>query len=510
MANHECDKRVAQVCLDWNTICDSVWQSNVSSTTSISSSDDKPAVSSVAESEFHFAVEISITEENYPLIDKKSIEEKEEAIVDLLHQIFVEGKVKRGDVFITTKLFPNNFHPVRSEAAVREYLRRQGLDRVDLLVAHFPVNDVNNNEQEKSFDVEDVWRGLESIYDMNLTRAIGVSNFSADQIERIMKIAVWPIHTAQSEENFDVPIHDLVEVCNKHGIPLTTHGSSTLKSNEAVSTLKIEQMDVETTLQNESVAAALSRALPFTRLSPSDSILMICDLQEKFRPSIIKFNEVVTVASRLVAAASMLEMPKIATEQYPRGLGHTVPELNLPEATPVFDKTKFSMCIPSVDALLSRKSPKSVILCGVEAHVCVLQTALDLLERGISVHVVVDATSSRSAVDRTFAFKHLERAGAVLTTSECVILGLCGGADHPKFKQIQKIIMEQAPYTGLSLASMPSGTSSIKIHPIKFGPNERAGFIDAPKWKMPAKCAPEGHGRVEVASAEMEIGADCT
>eukprot|EP00080_Pristionchus_pacificus_P013845 PDM73865.1 hypothetical protein PRIPAC_41221 [Pristionchus pacificus] len=424
----------------------------------------------VAESEFHFAVEISITEENYPLIDKKSIEEKEE-------------------------LFPNNFHPVRSEAAVREYLRRQGLDRVDLLVAHFPVNDVNNNEQEKSFDVEDVWRGLESIYDMNLTRAIGVSNFSADQIERIMKIAVWPIHTAQSEENFDVPIHDLVEVCNKHGIPLTTHGSSvknpslhftcsltgqsdervrgmkrrilhpdsptydifffsTLKSNEAVSTLKIEQMDVETTLQNESVAAALSRALPFTRLSPSDSILMICDLQEKFRPSIIKFNEVVTVASRLVAAASMLEMPKIATEQYPRGLGHTVPELNLPEATPVFDKTKFSMCIPSVDALLSRKSPKSVILCGVEAHVCVLQTALDLLERGISVHVVVDATSSRSAVDRTFAFKHLERAGAVLTTSECVILGLCGGADHPKFKQIQKIIMEQAPYTGLSLASI--------------------------------------------------------
>ncbi|GMT24925.1 hypothetical protein PFISCL1PPCAC_16222, partial [Pristionchus fissidentatus] len=189
----------------------------------------------------------------------------------------------------------------------------------------------------------------------------------------------------------------------------------------------------------------------FTRLSSKDSVLFVCDLQEKFRQNIIKFPEVVTVASRLVAAASTLEMPIVATEQYPKGLGHLVTELNLPEKTPVFDKTKFSMCIPPVDQLLS-PTPKSVILCGIEAHVCVLQTTLDLLERGIAVHVVADATSSRSAVDRAFAFKQMERAGAILTTSECVILGLVGGSDHEKFKQIQKIIMQSAPDTGIALA----------------------------------------------------------
>eukprot|EP00080_Pristionchus_pacificus_P015307 PDM75327.1 marb-1 [Pristionchus pacificus] len=189
----------------------------------------------------------------------------------------------------------------------------------------------------------------------------------------------------------------------------------------------------------------------FTRLTTKDSALLVCDLQEKFRQTIIKFPEVVTVAARLVAAATTLEMPIIGTEQYPKGLGHLVPELNLPEKTPIFDKTKFSMCIPPVEQLLS-PTPKSVILCGIEAHVCVLQTTLDLLEKGITVHVVADATSSRSAVDRAFAFKQMEKAGAILTTSECVILGLCGGADHPKFKQIQKIIMESAPDTGISLS----------------------------------------------------------
>ncbi|VDM07651.1 unnamed protein product [Wuchereria bancrofti] len=141
-------------------------------------------------------------------------------------------------------------------------------------------------------------------------------------------------------------------------------------------------------------------------------------------------------------------MKIIATEQYPKGLGHTVSELDLNKHNiPVFEKKRFSMCIPSVTKAL--ESSQSVILCGLETHVCVLHTALDMLEKGIAVHVVADAVSSRSQTDRMFGLRQMEVAGAILTTSECAILGLLGDADHPKFRDVQKTILELAPDTGL-------------------------------------------------------------
>lgn len=185
-----------------------------------------------------------------------------------------------------------------------------------------------------------------------------------------------------------------------------------------------------------------------SRVSPTTSALLLCDIQEKFRPSISFFKEIVTVSKRLVQAANLLEMKIIATEQYPKGLGHTVSELEVQKYNvPVVAKQKFSMCVPEVKELIG--PVKSVIICGIEAHVCVLHTALDMLENGIEVHVVADAVSSRSQTDRIFGLRQMERAGAVLTTSECVILGLLGGSDHPKFREVQKIIMELAPDTNL-------------------------------------------------------------
>jgi len=187
----------------------------------------------------------------------------------------------------------------------------------------------------------------------------------------------------------------------------------------------------------------------FTRVSPVTSALLVCDMQEKFRSMIQFFPEIVTVSRRLLDAAKILDMKVVATEQYPQGLGHTVPELGLDSyKVPIFDKTKFSMCLPPVLEKLG-PSVTNVILVGIEAHVCIYQTALDLLEKGITVHVVADAVSSRSLVDRHFAFKQLDRAGAVLTTSECVILGLLGGSSHPKFREVQKLILHSAPDTGL-------------------------------------------------------------
>ncbi|CAJ0931307.1 unnamed protein product, partial [Mesorhabditis belari] len=105
------------------------------------------------------------------------------------------------------------------------------------------------------------------------------------------------------------------------------------------------------------------------------------------------------------------------------------------------------MCIDPV--LQHVKDKRNVILFGIESHVCILQTALDLLENNINVHVVVDGTSSRTQESRKYAFKQMKQAGAVLTTSESVILGLLDGADHPKFREVQKLILQSAPVTDL-------------------------------------------------------------
>ncbi|KAI6215999.1 Marb-1 [Aphelenchoides besseyi] len=201
----------------------------------------------------------------------------------------------------------------------------------------------------------------------------------------------------------------------------------------------------------------VSRAI-LQRIRPNDTALLVCDLQEKFRNSILHFPEIVSVAKRMIDAATLLDMQILATEQYPKGLGNLVPELGLKELkTPVFDKTVFSMCIPNLTQQL-RPNTKSILICGIEGHVCVLQSVLDFLDKGYAVQVVVDATSSRAAPDRFFwlqlirtsnCCRQMERAGAVLTTSECAILGLCGGSDHPKFRQIQGIIKQSAPETGL-------------------------------------------------------------
>ncbi|MPC32713.1 isochorismatase domain-containing protein 2-like [Portunus trituberculatus] len=202
------------------------------------------------------------------------------------------------------------------------------------------------------------------------------------------------------------------------------------------------------------MAGVITRApLRLGKLIPQNTCLFLCDLQEKFRNSIQYFPQIVEVSGRLLKAFSLLELPVVATEQYPKGLGNTVAELSIAEHNvPVFDKTKFSMCLPPIQNIIKDKEVKSVVLCGIEAHVCVQQTALDLLESGIEVHVVVDACSSRSMTDRMYAFERLRDSGVFLTTSESVILGLAGGSSHPMFKQLQKIIWESAPDTGLLAA----------------------------------------------------------
>ncbi|XP_027715800.1 isochorismatase domain-containing protein 2 isoform X1 [Vombatus ursinus] len=131
------------------------------------------------------------------------------------------------------------------------------------------------------------------------------------------------------------------------------------------------------------------------RVLPGSSMLFLCDMQEKFRGTISFFPQIVAVSARMLQVARMLDIPVMLTEQYPTGLGPTVPELGAQDIRAV-PKTCFSMVVPEVERLMNaRPSLRSVLLCGIEAQACIMSTALDLLERGLDVHVVADACSSR-------------------------------------------------------------------------------------------------------------------
>jgi nicotinamidase-related amidase len=172
-------------------------------------------------------------------------------------------------------------------------------------------------------------------------------------------------------------------------------------------------------------------------LSRDRAALVVVDVQEGFR-SYETFAGVARQCGRLVEGAGILDVPVVATEQYPRGLGATAPEVGLPEGAARVEKTVFSAARADGFELGGRDQ---VVVCGIEAHVCVMQTVLDLLERGAEVHVVADAVGSRHAQDREIGLQRLDRAGATLTTVEAALLELCERAGTPEFKAVQKVIL---------------------------------------------------------------------
>ncbi|HEU4976736.1 MAG TPA: isochorismatase family protein [Baekduia sp.] len=165
--------------------------------------------------------------------------------------------------------------------------------------------------------------------------------------------------------------------------------------------------------------------------------LVVVDIQEGFR-SYDAFAEVARQSARLVEGAGILGVPVIATEQYPKGLKHTAPEVGLPDDAVRVEKTVFSACRADGFDLGGRDQ---VLLCGIEAHVCVAQTALDLLADGLEVQIATDAVGSRHLHDREVALHRLDRAGATLTTVEAALLELCERAGTPEFKAVQKVIL---------------------------------------------------------------------
>jgi nicotinamidase-related amidase len=180
-----------------------------------------------------------------------------------------------------------------------------------------------------------------------------------------------------------------------------------------------------------------------TQMSAGDTGLLVIDVQEKLVPAILDAGALVRNIAFLIDGARLLEMPVQATEQYPRGLGPTVAELarRLPERP---DKVAFSCCaVPAVVAGFHRAARPKVVLAGIETHVCVLHTALDLLALDFRVYVAVDAVGARARLDHDVALRRLEQAGAVLTTAETCIFEWAGSAGHPQFKAISRLVQER-------------------------------------------------------------------
>ena len=178
-------------------------------------------------------------------------------------------------------------------------------------------------------------------------------------------------------------------------------------------------------------------------LSRATSRLLVVDVQEKLIPAIVRGEELIQNCVRLVQGAKILGIPAAATEQYPKGLGKTTGSLaTLFESIP--EKLRFS-CAEVLDwgrssADATESDRFQIVVCGIEAHVCVLQTVLDLIAQGFQVFVPADAVASRRELDWKFALDRMAASGAVICTLESVLYEWCEVAGTPEFKQISQLV----------------------------------------------------------------------
>lgn len=171
---------------------------------------------------------------------------------------------------------------------------------------------------------------------------------------------------------------------------------------------------------------------------------MIIDVQEKLSPHIYRYNDILKKTLILIQGLQVLDIPILLNEQYPEGLGRTVPEIMAVLDTTkskTIEKVTFSACDNDETwNYLAQQNRISVLVFGVEAHVCVMQTVLDLLDNGMQPVVIADAIGSRSAYDRRQAIRRMRRAGTVITTTEAILFELCRSSKDPAFKAISQLV----------------------------------------------------------------------
>lgn len=180
------------------------------------------------------------------------------------------------------------------------------------------------------------------------------------------------------------------------------------------------------------------------RINRADTQAMIIDVQERLTPHIFDHENVVKKIVTLVKGLQALGIPIMLNEQYKKGLGETLPEVReLLEGTNTksFEKVTFSACDTDESwHYLAQQNRSIVLLFGVETHVCVLQTALDLLDNGMQPVIIGDAVGSRFPYDKKLALRRIRRAGGVITTVETILFELCRSSQDPAFKTISNLI----------------------------------------------------------------------
>jgi len=178
-----------------------------------------------------------------------------------------------------------------------------------------------------------------------------------------------------------------------------------------------------------------------SRLRRDDAILLVVDVQQKLVPAMFKAERVVRGVSLLARTANLLDIPTVVTEQNPSRLGATVePIVRVLDSYTPISKMRFSACVEETTAQLRATGRKSVILCGLETHVCVLQSALDLVENGFAVWLPQDAISSRYESDKRVGIERMKSAGAVPASIEMLIFELLGEAGTDEFRALLPFI----------------------------------------------------------------------
>jgi Amidases related to nicotinamidase len=169
---------------------------------------------------------------------------------------------------------------------------------------------------------------------------------------------------------------------------------------------------------------------------------LIIDIQERLLPHMFEKETILANNEILIKGLQILDVPVLISEQYPKGLGVTVEPLKaLFDTFQPFEKVTFSCCDDkAIEAVLRQTSKKYVVISGIEAHVCVLQTALDLLQNGFIPVVVEDCVSSRKANDKKIALARIQKAGGIITTCESILFELTRAAGTDAFKAISKLV----------------------------------------------------------------------
>jgi nicotinamidase-related amidase len=181
-----------------------------------------------------------------------------------------------------------------------------------------------------------------------------------------------------------------------------------------------------------------------TNLLPEKCMIVVIDVQERLAPAMKNLEPMLKKTEMLLDGGRLLGVDTVLTEQYPKGLGTTVETVRShldAERTPVLEKTAFS-CFGSTKfcAHLTSINPKTLVLCGIETHVCVLQTARDAVARGYNVVLAIDAVSSRTDTDRDAALDYLREIGVQLRSVESILFDWLKDARHPQFKTVSKLV----------------------------------------------------------------------